>query len=204
MPSQSARFFVFKKTSGFTLIEFLVVIGLLALTVGSALIFLTSLLKGSNQAKIIAETKQNGQVVLDSLERQIRNAKFAENHPMQPTKDHIVLTVPGSSSSSFEFLHIHCEDESLAVNGWIGIHEENSKDWYSEADTGYSLVTNFNPVSGVSVKDCDFNVISASEGTGAPPIVQLKFVMNQGAQAPSRVDFIANTEFQTTISLRDY
>src|SRR3989344_5912333 len=62
---------------GFTLLEFLVVIGLLSITIGSILLFLTSVLKGTNQANITSEVKQNGQVVLDTLESQIRNATDA-------------------------------------------------------------------------------------------------------------------------------
>src|SRR3990170_6397749 len=62
------------KTKGFTLIELLVVLGILAAAVGASMIFLTSVLKGTNQANVTAEVKQNGQAVLDSLEKQIRGA----------------------------------------------------------------------------------------------------------------------------------
>src|SRR3990167_9169606 len=65
-------------SGGFTLLEFLVVIGLLSITIGSILLFLTSVLKGTNQANITSEVKQNGQVVLDTLESQIRNATDAD------------------------------------------------------------------------------------------------------------------------------
>src|SRR3990170_7948701 len=64
-------------SKGFTLLEFLVVIGLLSITIGSILLFLTSVLKGTNQANITSEVKQNGQVILDTLESQIRNASDA-------------------------------------------------------------------------------------------------------------------------------
>ncbi len=64
----------FKIDDGFTLIELIVVMGILALVVGAITLFISSVLKGSNQAKITAEVKQNGQVTLDSLERQIRGA----------------------------------------------------------------------------------------------------------------------------------
>src|SRR3989344_1028540 len=66
------------KTKGFTLIELLVVLGILAAAVGASMIFLTSVLKGTNQANVTAEVKQNGQVVLDSLEKQIRGATDVE------------------------------------------------------------------------------------------------------------------------------
>src|SRR3989344_764838 len=73
----------FAKRRGFTLVELLVVLGILSATVGSTLLFLTSTLKGSNQASIVAEVKQNGQVTLDLLEREVRganNAALVNNH----------------------------------------------------------------------------------------------------------------------------
>ncbi|MEX2028333.1 MAG: prepilin-type N-terminal cleavage/methylation domain-containing protein, partial [Candidatus Curtissbacteria bacterium] len=66
-----------KNRFGFTLLELLVALGLLTVTVGSALVFLTSVLRGSNQSAIVTEVKQNGQSVLDSLERQMRDATEA-------------------------------------------------------------------------------------------------------------------------------
>src|SRR3989338_2133305 len=68
----------FEVKRAFTLIEFLVVLGILALVVGSITLFLTSVLKGTNQANVLSEVKQNGQATLDSLERQIRGAVDAE------------------------------------------------------------------------------------------------------------------------------
>ena len=50
-----------KLKSGYTLIEFLIVIGILSVSIGSILLLLTSVIKGSNQANIIAEVKQNGE-----------------------------------------------------------------------------------------------------------------------------------------------
>src|SRR3989344_4232759 len=74
---QVSGFKVLVSKNGFTLLEFLVVIGLLSLTIGSILLFLTSVLKGTNQANVTSEVKQNGQVVLDALESQIRKATDA-------------------------------------------------------------------------------------------------------------------------------
>jgi len=54
-------------SKGFTLIELLVVLGILVIGVGSTLLFLTSILRGTNQANVTAEVKQNGQAILDSL-----------------------------------------------------------------------------------------------------------------------------------------
>src|SRR3989304_9968988 len=103
------------KIKGFTLIELLVVLGILAAAVGATLIFLTNVLKGTNQANVTAEVKQNGQAVLDSLEKQIRGAINASGGD---SGKYINLTRDG-----LEPFHIKCFLDGLppkSANGWIG------------------------------------------------------------------------------------
>ncbi len=181
------------RAKGFTLVELLVVLGLLSITVGSTLIFLTSTLRGSNSAAITAEVKQNGQSVLDSLERQMRGSKDVN----AASNKHIILT-----KQNDELLHISCFDPTGTENGWIGSvilpvgNDGSSKNLYLPVTNKEDLV------SGISVTNCDFKVSSSTPGSTSPKAISLEFVMNQGVQAPSRSDFIANTKFQTTISLR--
>ena len=199
---------------GFTLLEFLIVIGLLSITIGSILLFLTSVLKGTNQANITAEVKQNGQVVLDTLESQIRNGTDAVcinptngsfcASPTQPTS-HIKILRTNSDP-----LHIRCISSSgTTQNGRIEIA-------VSAVDLG-TIPANFTSItsqdtvsgvsiSGVSVPDCNtiFTIVPSSGGVSDPPIVTLSFTVNQGVAAASRSDFLASVDFQTTISLRGY
>lgn len=178
---------------GFTLIEFLVVLGLLSLTVGSTLLFLTSVLKGSNQANVVSETKQNGQFVLDSLERQIRNATGAAN--VGTNNKHLVLTRLNALP-----LQVKCFDEVSGIsNGYIGTVEDSNT---GVSDGSYSPITNIDTISGVSIQDCSMMVQPESSGGVSPPIVTISFKVQQGAKAPSRQDFLANLEFRTKISLR--
>lgn len=177
----------------FTLIEFLVVLALLSLTIGSALLFLTNLVKGANQANIVAETKQNGQVVLDSLEKMVRNASGAE----QLATNHIKLDIGGN-----QFLHIKgCIIATSGENQWIGVYQSAVD---PTGDGQFNSITNRDPISGVDVETCTFEVITASQGDVSPAIVNLRFIAHQGIQAPSRRDYQANVEFKTTISLRNY
>lgn len=195
---------------GFTLVELLVVLGILSITVGASLMFLTSTLKGSNQANVISEVKQNGQVVLDSLDRQIRNAKDVQ---CVNSSAAIVDCVTGSPSTKYlglimtngNPLHIKCINDTAGggktTDGWIG--SVYSADVPS-SDLQYSPITNQDTISGVDVVDCNFTVRSASPGSSDPAIVSIAFTINQGVAAPSRRDFMAGVVFQTTISLRKY
>lgn len=179
----------------FTLIEFLVVLGLLVLTVGSTLLFLTSILKGSNKATVTAEAKQNGQIVLDSIEKKIRNAT---NVTHLLVGEGIILEQPNSTNKIF----LKCIEGSSTENGLIGIVEQVNE----PGDTSYTdhPLTNKDTIAGVDIKNCSFDVLGQSAGGTSPPIVAVSFTVNQGILAPSRKDFVANVQMQTSITLRQY
>ena len=200
------------KSSGFTLIEVLVVLGIMVAAVGVTLLFLTNVLKGTNQANVGAEVKQNGQAVLDSLEKQIRGASDIEckdsggttvlcDNVDADTKYMKVLRVGQDP------LHIRCFSSTSTTNGWIGT-VVTSNDY--PALGAYTSTTNNDTVSGVDVRcspsdppdNLGFKIIPT--GSGLPPIVSISFVVNQGVSASSRADFLANVKFETTISLRKY
>lgn len=173
------------------MIEFLVVLGVLAITVGSALLVLTSVLRGTNQANVTAEVKQNGQAVLDTLESQIRNAKDAEDLDPLPAgaSDGVSLTLADGT-----LFTIVCFPAGANSNGWIA----------TSTGAAYSSMTNQDLIAGVDVVDCNLRVVSASVGGTNSAIVSVSFVMSQGKDAPSRQDFKADVKFETTISLRNY
>ena len=184
-------------SKGFTLLEFLVVIGLLSITIGSILLFLTSVLKGTNQANITSEVKQNGQVVLDTLESQIRNATDAECRLTDINSDCTWIRL---SRLNTDPLNIKCViPVGQTANGRIEIASSTLDD-----PTNFTSITNTDIKSGVSVTNCKFNVVLSSGGVSAPPIVAVNFAVSQGVAATSRSDFLANVSFQTTISLRGY
>src|SRR3990167_867757 len=189
-----------QRRHGFTLIEFLVVLGILALTVSSTLLFLTSVLRGSNKANVIAEVKQNGQAVLESLERQIRNGVDAEQ--VGPEGNNTIQIVRQDQG----LLYLKCFPKGVSSNGYIGV---------SDQDASYVAMTNKDDIiSGVhidcTVPDCNgLKVTAASSGAVSPPIVSICFYASQGIDAPSRQDFEVTDptnpnskgiKFQTTIS----
>ena len=181
---------------GFTLLEFLVVIGLLSITIGSILLFLTSVLKGTNQANITSEVKQNGQVVLDTLESQIRNATDAD-----------CMLESGNDCLDVKLIRVNTDPLRIRCVSPVGQTENGRIEIASSADadpTGFTSITNTDIKSGVSVTNCKFNVVLSKEGVSAPPIVAVNFTVSQGVAAASRSDFLANVDFQTTISLRGY
>src|SRR3990172_5431620 len=174
-----------KNLKGFTLVEFLVVLGLLSLTIGITLLFLTSILRGINKASVTNEVKQNGQLVVDTLERQIRNSTDADSPDGNDAK-YIVL-----NRYDNEPLHIACFSASAELNAYIAIRTDSAPE--------YTSLTNQDPITGVDVDCSKLDVVKPSSSE-TPPFINIELILNQGKDAPSREDFLANVKFNTTIS----
>lgn len=99
-----------KRSKGFTLIEILVVIGVLAIivVVGSTSFF--NLLKGSMKTRTINLVKQNGDYALAIMERMIRNAQKIDS-ACTSSMDEISITNPDGGSTTFS-----CTDNPISSN----------------------------------------------------------------------------------------
>jgi prepilin-type N-terminal cleavage/methylation domain-containing protein len=191
-------FGVWPLRAGFTLIEFVVVLGILGFVVASTVLFLNSVLKGANQANITQEVKQNGQAILDSLDRQVRGAIAASGVDAGPDYTTIELVRLNDDP-----LYLKCFSPiGNTQNGRIG-----SAVSASGAPASYFSIGNDDLINGVNVTNCKFNIVSAtvsSQGVQNPAVVTVSFVVSQGLGAPDRQDFAATAPFMTTISLRTY
>lgn len=187
----------------FTLIELLVVIAILGILTASTFVFLSNVLKSSNQAKIVSEIKQNGQTILDSIDRQVRNSASAT----------ILTPAPAGSTSAIQlnladgtYLFLVCFDSvaSPLTNGWIGIASSASASPPSSS-AGYQALTNTDNSLGVDV-DCSAQTFEVDGALVAPypQIITIAFTLNQGVGSTARADFLAGANFKTTISLRKY
>jgi len=162
---------------GFTLVELLVVVGLVLIigTVGTSII--TSVLRSYNKAQIINEIEQNGNYVLSLMESQIRNARSVVCDSGGPNCLKVNVTPQGGIAFSFEI-----------ATGTIGVVRKDAEvltndDW----QTGVDVV-----ISGTSASH--FNV----SGNKVEIVLQLR----QAPNAPGRVDYQAATTLRTTVVVR--
>ncbi len=190
-----------RRRFGFTLVEFLVVLGILSITVVSTLLFLTSILKGTNQANVTSEVKQNGQFVLDSLDRQVRNSVDSQGRTLISGNTYKELKLLRETEDP---LYLKCNYSVAGTsNGYISsLVSEN------DPPTGsYTSITNTDTTVGVNIVNCQFTVLSAkvsASGTAVPAVVTVEFTAQQAVLASTRQDFVASAPFRTTISLRQY
>ena len=136
-------------SKGYSLIEFLIVIGILSISMGSVLLFLTSTIKGANQANVTAEVKQNGQAVLGDLQRQIRSAtdvkviSLGELRPpgLTGVTANSGLTLTSANGGQVAILCVNAD--STTSNGWIAIYKRVDSEYWPPTDGAkYQSLTN--------------------------------------------------------------
>lgn len=172
------------KKTGFTLIEILVVVGILGIIafIGTNMFF--TILKGSTKTRVLAEVKQNGNYALGVMERMIRNARKIEE--CQVSADHIKIQNPDEDWTDF----LCCGSPSLIASESGGLT-------CSDSGIENARLTS----SNVQVSCGTF--ISCTQATGGPPVITINFTLSQ-LGSPPRPEEQARVDFGTTVTLRNY
>ena len=163
---------------GYTLLELMIataVIGILAI-VATNLFFSVS--RGGTQVQVTAEVNQNGEVVLGTLERIIRNSTG------------VTSTCTGEAV------------ESLTVSDRYGRTIAFSCENVGE-DTGYIASNSARLTSeNVAVSACGFTCTQDPEGF-RPPLIEIDFSLRQ-AEGGALKGETSQQQFKTSVSLRNY
>lgn len=205
MEVTNKKFKIKSQNSGFTLIEIVVVFGILALIGGLTSDLFASILKGTNKANTVNEIKQNGNYALSRIERAVRNSSSV----VYWDNNNLILNVSDGESNNCVKFTIVPANTVTKTNGRIDLYNASSciydDDGYNDTETFYdvrgSSLMNSNDYSGVSLADGSFSVSSVS---GSPSVVLITFTLSQGEKANSRNDYTASEVFQSFISLRTH
>ena len=193
---------------GFTLVELLVVIAMVAVIGVVMLAIFTNTLRGSHKAQVLSAIKQNGQAVLEAMDRDIRNA----DNVVCATSTNLVI-ISGGDYTRYRFI-----TPTGTANGLIqqdnptkqidpGTGEEETEAAFSnrvcnpnDPMTQTSILTDTNSRSGVSVASGSFERISQP---GSTDDVTITINIGPPFEVPpaisSQIDPVA---FQTTVHLR--
>lgn len=161
--------------AGFTLIEILTVVVILAIVAAIGTNMFFTILRGSTKTRVLAEVKQNGGYALNVLERTIRNAKGLSGGGSS-----ITIINPDDTTTIFS-----CQD----ING-DGINEILLD--------GASLTSD-----KVNVQGCSIFTVTEGEAGIRPDMVTIDFTLSQ-AGIVTRPEEEAVINFKTTVILRNY
>ena len=188
------------KNNGFTLVELLVVFGILALVGGMMSDLFAGILKGVNKSNVINEIKQNGSYVINYFDRVVRNSSSIIYDSSK------VLVLKDQEVESCIKFQIHDAKPEIE-NGYIGLSiaprclydDDLGFDDLTFSGALEKKLTNIDLTRGVSVVNGQFVV---SRPSGRPPTVTFSFVLSQGEGSAGGNDFKASEVFQTYITLR--
>lgn len=211
--------------NGFTLVEILVVMAIVAVMGTIMVVIFTNTLRGSNKAGILSNIKQNGQGVLENMDKAIRGA---DNIVCPTAAGNTLVIMKNGCYTRFRYSPPPSPQTNPPVNGQI--QQDNPqpdpavpclvsspapspKDIKSFtasvcADTdpmvNPNILTDTNTSSGVSVEALSGQpVFSRSQSSGYKDSLTVQFALKPGAVASSAVaSQIDPVTFKTTVELR--
>lgn len=189
---------------GFTLIEIIVVIGILSIIGVIVLTIFSRTLKGNNKAQILSSIKQNGQGALENIDKNIRNA----DNLVCSSPSNTTVVVKNGIYTRFRFIisDINNNGSIVTDNPTPQILDTTPQLFVNrvcnptDPMNSATILTDTNPQTGVSLVSGSF---STSKLAGFKDAVTVSFVLASGVKAPSAISGEIDTvTFETTIQLR--
>lgn len=130
---------------GFTIIEILVVMAILALVGVLVLIIFTQALRGNNKAQVLSAIKKNGQTVLETMDKTIRDA----DNVVCVSNDSYTIVVADKTGA---YIRFQFKPATAISNGLI--NEDNPIRPATESIVDFANnVCNESPISSVPITD---------------------------------------------------
>lgn len=198
------------KQNGFTLAEILVVIAIVSILGIVIVTIFTNTLRGSNKSQILAAIKQNGQSVLETMDKTVRGADNVVcyiNDPSNPLSTLVVVKngiytryrfiPPTESTNGLIQQDFPVQPPPPAGASDIKVFIQNV---CTDPQVSPQILTDTNPKTGVSVVSAIFQ---PSGESGSKAAVTVKLELAPGKQAPQVIaGQIDPVTFKTTIQLR--
>lgn len=169
-----------KRRRAFTLLELLVVIGIVAIVGVIAADIFVNVTRSYNKAEIITRVQRSGNAVLAQMTGEIRNARQVLSPAPGGTGASLTIEDVSGNPVVFDFVPAAGDD-----NGFV------SRNGVAISDSDFS--------TGINVTILTFTVLDTN-----PLVVGIGLSLEQPLGAPGRIDFQAATSMQTTVSLRTY
>lgn len=196
------------KEKGFTLAEILVVIAVISILGLLIVTIFSRTLRGTNKSQIISAIKQNGQAVLESMDKTIRGADNLVCISNDPPST--IVVVEGGKYTRYRFQIYPDKSKNGVVfqdNPAAGINESDPRLFINRVCNPRDVMgvpqtlTDNNPQTGVNLISGSFQ--KNSPQAGFKDIVSIQFALGPGIDAAKAiVGQIDEVSFQTSIELR--
>lgn len=187
---------------GFTLVEILVVMAIVAI-IGTILVAIfTNTLRGSNKSQILAVIKQNGQAVLENMDKTIRGADNVVCPKQTGSPSDTLVIVKNGLYTRFRIIaqssaNGFIQQDSPSPGSDIKLFIDNV---CTDPLTSAVTLTDINDQSGVSVQSGSF---TKNTQAGSKDSVNVSFTLGPGTGLPATIkNQIDAVTFQTTVALR--
>lgn len=198
---------------GFTLVEILVVIAVLSIVGVIVLTIFTQTLRGSNKSQIIGIIKQNGQSVLENMDKTIRGADNVVCPTITTVKTLVVVKngeytrfrffdpIAGSTNGQIQ-QDFPVQPQPPAPKSDIDLFLANvcTDPMGTDSLLPVQVLTDTNPKTGVSIEN---GLFTRNRLAGFTDQVTIEFNLKPGVETPQAVaGSIDAVTFRTTIQLR--
>lgn len=218
---------IMNSNKGFTLVEILVVLAIISIVGTMLVVIFSSTLRGSNKSQVLAAIKQNGQAILDNMDRSIRNA---DNVACRSTDGNTLVIVKNGCYTRYRLI-LPSPSPNPTQNGQIQQDNpqpdpdspcpqnspsptpKNIKLFTDNVCTdpmvNPNILTDTNPQSGVSATQAknalnnDVPFFTRVPSPGYKDSIGIQFRLQSGVRAPAVIaGQIDPVPFQTTVGLR--
>lgn len=189
---------MFKKQFGLSILEIVLVIGIISVITVISSNLLTRTYRTSQDTELISKLKQNGSVALDILSEAIRMADsvVCYRNDVSPNDGIVIRTARG------EYWQFRFVKEGPSANGYIA--KQENLDPINEANfcalppdkLKEVIITDSNPDTGVSISGGEF--MELVDGSGDKDTVTIKFDVNPAIKQVGE----GVIKIQTTVQVR--
>lgn len=188
--------------NGFTLAEVLVVIAVMAVIGTFLLAIFSSTLRGSNKSQILSSIKQNGQAVLEKIDKEVRRA---DNIICVSNDGSTLVIFKSKIYTRFRFIPPASSSNGIIAQDNPVQPTDNQELFLNNACydplINPVVLTDNNPRSGVSVENGSF---IKDKPPGFQDQVTIKFDLEAGVEVPPVIaDGVGSVTFQTTVQCRN-
>lgn len=205
------------KQRGFTLVEILVVISITSVLLLILTQIFFSSLRGNNKAQALAVIKQNGQSVLDSIDKSIRNADnivcpFITPGSIAPVSSNTLVIVKNGSYTRYKFIFGQGTNGELDSDNPVpnpaDADQQNPNNFINKICSSSDLLqqqtkvpmTDNSSQNGVSVVTGSFTRVKLS---GFKDVVTIDFQLKPGPELDKKTfGQIDPVSFKTAVELR--